>query len=88
MAVAVLVALTGVTVSTVVMAHKAKEGGRLAKVGPAPEFSLTTTDGGRLSLGDLRGQAVAVTFIYATCTRARRSHSRCRIGAGARSPSK
>jgi protein SCO1/2 len=50
------------------VAHQAKEGGRLAKIGTAPEFSLTTTDGGRLSLGDLRGKVVAVTFIYATCT--------------------
>lgn len=48
--------------------HQAKEGGRLAKIGPAPEFTLTTTDGGRLSLSDLRGKVVAVTFIYATCT--------------------
>jgi protein SCO1/2 len=49
-------------------AHKAKEGGRLAKIGPAPEFTLTTTEGGRLSLSELRGKVVAVTFIYATCT--------------------
>jgi protein SCO1 len=67
-AVAVLVALTMVAVSTLAMAHKAKESGRLAKIGPAPEFTLTNTDGGRLSLGDLRGRVVAVTFIYATCT--------------------
>jgi protein SCO1 len=66
--VAVLVALTVVTGSTLAMAHKAKEGGRLSKIGPAPEFTLTSTDGGRLSLGDLRGKVVAVTFIYATCT--------------------
>ena len=57
-----------VTGATLAMAHKAKEGGRLAKIGPAPEFTLTGTDGGRLSLGDLRGKVVAVTFIYATCT--------------------
>jgi protein SCO1/2 len=50
------------------VAHKAKEGGRLSKIGPAPDFTLTNTDGGRLSLGDLRGKVVAVTFIYATCT--------------------
>jgi len=50
------------------VAHQAKEGGRLAKIGPAPDFTLTTTDGGRLSLTDLRGKIVAVTFIYATCT--------------------
>jgi protein SCO1/2 len=66
--VAVLVALTMVTGSTLAMAHKAKEGGRLAKIGPAPGFTLTSTDGGRLSLVDLRGKVVAVTFIYATCT--------------------
>ena len=63
-----LVTLVAATVSTLAVAHKAKEGGRLAKIGPAPEFSLTTADGGRLSLGDLRGKVVAVTFIYATCT--------------------
>jgi len=50
------------------VAHQAKEGERLAKIGPAPDFTLTTTDGGRLSLSDLRGKIVAVTFIYATCT--------------------
>jgi protein SCO1/2 len=66
-AVAVLMSLTMVTGSTLAMAHKAKEGGRLAKIGPAPEFTLTSTDGGRLSLGDLRGRIVAITFIYATC---------------------
>ena len=66
--VAVLVALTMVTGSTLAMAHKAKEDGRLAKIGPAPGFTLTNTDGGRLSLVDLRGKVVAVTFIYATCT--------------------
>src|SRR4029450_3730358 len=50
------------------VAHTAKEGGGLPQIGPAPEFTLTSTDGGRLSLVDLRGKVVAVTFIYATCT--------------------
>ena len=67
-AVAVLMTLTMVIGSTLAMAHKTKEGGRLSKIGPAPEFTLTNIDGGRLSLGDLRGKVVAVTFIYATCT--------------------
>jgi protein SCO1/2 len=49
-------------------AHKAKEGGRLSKIARAPEFTLTTAEGGRLSLSDLYGKVVAVTFIYATCT--------------------
>jgi protein SCO1/2 len=39
----------------------------LPKIGPAPEFTLTTQDGRRLSLQDLRGKVVAVTFIYTGC---------------------
>jgi len=50
------------------LAHKAKEGGRLSKIGPAPDFALTTQDGGALSLKALRGKVVAATFIYASCT--------------------
>src|SRR5262249_51702714 len=34
------------------------------RIGPAPEVSLTTQDGQRLSLKELRGKVVAVTFIY------------------------
>jgi protein SCO1/2 len=49
-------------------AHKAGKDARLSKMGPAPEFALTTQDGKRLALGDLGGKVVAVTFIYATCT--------------------
>src|SRR6059036_3904045 len=41
--------------------------GRLSKIGPAPEFALTTQDSGRLALRTLRGKVVAVTFIYASC---------------------
>jgi protein SCO1/2 len=40
----------------------------LPQIGPAPEFTLTTQDGQRLSLTELRGKVVAVTFIYASCT--------------------
>jgi protein SCO1/2 len=50
-----------------VSAHPAKEDGRLARIGPAPDFSLTAADGGRVALADLRGKVVAVTFIYASC---------------------
>jgi protein SCO1/2 len=50
------------------LGHKAREGGRLSKIGPAPEFTLTTQDSQRLSLNELRGKVVAVTFIYASCT--------------------
>jgi protein SCO1/2 len=41
--------------------------GRLPMVGQAPEFTLTTQEGGRLGLADLHGKVLAVTFIYATC---------------------
>ncbi len=49
------------------LGHEAKGDARLAKIGPAPEFALTTQDGARLTLRDLRGKVVAVTFIYASC---------------------
>jgi len=47
--------------------HDARSDTRLAKIGPAPEFALTTQEGARLSLRDLRGKVVAVTFFYASC---------------------
>jgi protein SCO1/2 len=40
----------------------------LPTIGPAPDFSLTTQDERRLTLGDLRGRVVVLTFIYTTCT--------------------
>jgi protein SCO1/2 len=39
----------------------------LNKIGPAPDFTLTTQDGAQLSLHDLVGEVVAVTFFYASC---------------------
>jgi protein SCO1/2 len=45
----------------------AREGEALPRIGPAPEFSLTTQEDKRLSLQDLRGKVVAVTFIYTSC---------------------
>jgi protein SCO1/2 len=39
----------------------------LLRIGQAPAFTLTTQDGARLSLDDLRGKVAAVTFIYASC---------------------
>jgi protein SCO1 len=49
------------------LSHKAEEGERLAKIGPAPAFTLTAQDGRRLALSELRGKVVVVTFIYASC---------------------
>ena len=50
------------------LSYAARERDGLPRIGPAPELSLTTQDGQRLSLTELRGKVVAVTFIYASCT--------------------
>jgi protein SCO1 len=34
---------------------------------PAPDFELTDQDGERISMRDLRGQPVIVTFLYTSC---------------------
>ena len=64
----VLVVLAVVAAPVRVPAHKAKADARLTKIGPAPDFTLTTHTGARLALRDLRGKVVAVTFIYTTCS--------------------
>ena len=48
--------------------YAAGEDEGLPKIGPAPELSLTTQDGQRLVLTELRGKVVVLTFIYASCT--------------------
>ena len=63
-----VVALAALSWSTTTAGPEAKRNERLSKIGPAPEFTLTTQDNARLSLRDLRGRVVAVTFIYASCT--------------------
>src|SRR4051794_35631279 len=40
----------------------------LPKIAPAPLFTLTSQDGAQISLADLRGKVVAVTFIFTLCT--------------------
>ena len=65
--VAALAVLTMCAAAARATGHEAKGAARLAKIGPAPEFTLTTQEGGRLSLRDLRGKVVAVTFVYASC---------------------
>jgi protein SCO1/2 len=39
----------------------------LPRIGPAPAYTHTTQEGTRLSLKNLRGKIVALTFIYASC---------------------
>src|SRR5215471_1703992 len=65
--VAILVVLAAVGEVGPAQGHEAKADAQLSKIGPAPEFTLTTQANGRLSLRDLRGKVVAVTFIYASC---------------------
>jgi protein SCO1 len=48
--------------------HAAGNINALPKIGPAPDFTLTTQEGKRLTLRELRGEVVALTFIYASCT--------------------
>ena len=40
----------------------------LTKIAPARGFTLTSQDGAQISLADLRGKVVAVTFIFTRCT--------------------
>jgi protein SCO1 len=40
----------------------------LPVIGPAPAFALPSSRGPRVSLAQLRGKVVAVTFIFTTCT--------------------
>ncbi len=49
-----------------VAGHAADES--LPTIGPAPRFTLTTQDDKQLSLDDLRGKVVIITFIFASCT--------------------
>jgi protein SCO1/2 len=48
-------------------AHAAPRPEALPTIGPAPAFTLTAQDERRLSLADLRGKVVVLTFIYTTC---------------------
>ncbi|WP_170285163.1 SCO family protein [Microvirga aerophila] len=49
-------------------AHDALHDQRLPTIGAAPDFTLTSQDGAHVSLRGFRGKAVAITFIFASCT--------------------
>jgi protein SCO1/2 len=53
--------------TTEVWAHTSKTNVRLPVIGPAPEFRLIDQSGEGVSLADLRGKVLAVTFIYTSC---------------------
>jgi len=63
----VLSALVMLVAAEPVPAHDMRMDARLSKIGPAPAFALTTQDGTRLTLDELRGKVVVVTFIYTGC---------------------
>ena len=62
-----LITLAVVSWLALALSQAVGESADLPKIGPAPAFSLTTQEGARLALQDLRGKVVAVTFIYASC---------------------
>jgi protein SCO1 len=65
---ALVLALVLLAGSTPVQAHDAPHDQRLPTIGPAPGFALTSQDGAQVTLSDFRGKAVAVTFIFTSCT--------------------
>ena len=62
-----LLALALLALPTWLAAREAGGEMQLPVIGPAPPFTLTSQDGKPVALADLRGKAVAVTFIYTAC---------------------
>ena len=48
-------------------ADSGSSNGTLPRIGPAPAFTLTTQEGTQLSLLELRGNPLVVTFIFTSC---------------------
>jgi protein SCO1/2 len=71
---AVLVVVLVLVMLAVLLARPRETAGPVApqqplpEIAPAPEFTLTSQDGVPVSLAELRGKVVAVTFIYTLCT--------------------
>jgi protein SCO1 len=65
---ALALALAILACPTPLQAHEASTEQRLPTIGAAPGFTLTSQDGARVTLADFRGKAVAVTFIFTSCT--------------------
>jgi protein SCO1 len=64
---ALLVALALMAFPALMQGREASGGEQLPVIGPAPPFALTSQDSKPVSLGDMRGKVVAVTFIYTGC---------------------
>jgi protein SCO1/2 len=57
----------GAVIFSFAVALSSTGGESLPKIKPVPQFTLTNQDGKRLSLKDLRGKVLAITFIFASC---------------------
>lgn len=44
------------------------ESTRLPMIGPAPPFALTSSNDRRVTLAELRGKVLALTFVFTTCS--------------------
>lgn len=64
---AFLSALLLLTLPSLAAEPQAQADKPLPVIGPAPPFALISQDGKQVSLADLRGKVVAVTFIYTQC---------------------
>jgi protein SCO1 len=64
---ALLLALALLVFPASLPAHEARGDGLLPVIGLAPPFMLTSQDGKPVSLADLHGKVVAVSFIYTQC---------------------
>jgi protein SCO1/2 len=62
-----LLALAAVGGLAAAGSHTVGEDDSLPQIRPAPVFRLHTQDGIRLSLSDLHGKVVVITFIYTSC---------------------
>jgi protein SCO1/2 len=60
--------LLAIAAGCLAVADAAGKDTSLPRIGPAPEFTLTNQNGNRLSLEELQGKVVVVTFIFASCT--------------------
>jgi protein SCO1/2 len=64
---AVLVALALLLAPAAVLPHGTEAPAPLARIGPAPDFTLTGLDGRRVASADLRGRVLAIDFLYTSC---------------------
>ena len=64
---ALLLALALMMFPALMQGREAGGDTQLPVIGPAPPFALTSQDSKPMSLADMRGKVVAVSFIYTGC---------------------